>query len=57
MEPITPNVPNHPWHTLGMDLFTLNDRNYLLIVDYYSKYPVIYPLGSSSFEQDNCSAD
>ena len=31
-----------------MDLFTLNDRKYLLIVDYYSKYPVIYPLGSSS---------
>ena len=25
------------WHTLGMDLFTLNDRNFLIIADYLSK--------------------
>ena len=31
-----------------MDLFTLNDRNYLPFAAYYSKYPVIYLLGSSS---------
>ena len=31
-----------------MDLFTLNDCNYLVITDYYSKYPIVHPLGSSS---------
>ena len=36
------------WHTLGMDLFTLNDRNYLIIADYFSKYPIVHTLGFSS---------
>ena len=38
-EPLTPhNIPNGPWLKVGMDLFQSNGRNYLLVVDYYSKY-------------------
>ena len=48
LEPIISSIPNLPWHTLCMDLFTLNDRNYLIIADYFSKYPIIHTLGSSS---------
>lgn len=29
------------WQILATDLFSLNGTNYLLIVDYYSKYPLI----------------
>ncbi|XP_068250749.1 uncharacterized protein [Palaemon carinicauda] len=48
MEAITPNLPNQPWHTLGMELFTVNDRNYVIITDYYSKFPVIHQLSVDS---------
>ena len=30
--------PDVPWTTLGMDLFTYNDRNYLVLVDYTSNF-------------------
>ena len=30
--------PDVPWTTLGMDLFTYNDRNYLVFVDYTSNF-------------------
>ena len=31
-----------PWTTLGMDLFTYNDRNYLVLVDYTYNFIEIY---------------
>ena len=34
-------VPTRPWQTLGTDLFELEGDNYLIIVDYYSKFPFI----------------
>lgn len=38
-EPIVSrDIPNRPWSTLGMDFFKLNGKNYLLVIDYYSKY-------------------
>ena len=27
-----------PWMKIGLDLFTLKNKKYMLIVDYYSKY-------------------
>ena len=31
-------VPTRPWAKVGTDLFTLNDRSYLVTVDYYSNF-------------------
>ena len=45
MEPVMTTIPPHPWHTIGTDLFTLNDENYLIIADYHSKYPIVERLG------------
>ena len=41
-------VPRGPWIKLGIDLFKLNKRQYLLIVDYLSKFPFNHKLHSLS---------
>ena len=39
-EPMIPHsIPDRPWAKVGMDIFTINGQDYLLIVDYYSKFP------------------
>ncbi|XP_032230859.1 uncharacterized protein K02A2.6-like [Nematostella vectensis] len=44
-EPLTPHdVPSKPWHTLGSDLFFWNNAWYLLVADYYSKFPLVRKL-------------
>ncbi|UYV60281.1 K02A2.6-like [Cordylochernes scorpioides] len=41
-QPLIPSeLPNCPWEKVGVDLFTLKGQNYLLITDYYSRYPEI----------------
>ena len=50
MEPILINTPNVPFHTLGCDLFSLNDKDYLVIGDYYSKYPFVEHIRSQTSE-------
>ena len=35
------DIPLRPWDVLGADIFQLNNKNYLCIVDYHSKFPVI----------------
>ncbi|UYV62687.1 K02A2.6-like [Cordylochernes scorpioides] len=41
-QPLLPSeFPNCPWEKVGVDLFTLKGQNYLLITDYYSRYPEI----------------
>jgi len=48
-EPLMPHeVPPHPWHTVGTDLFYLDGITYLLIGDYYSKFPVVRKLNNTS---------
>ena len=38
-EPMVPStIPDRPWQVLATDLFTWNDTEYVLLVDYYSKY-------------------
>ena len=36
-----------PWHTVATDLFKLKNLKYLLVVDYYSRFPVLYKLTST----------
>jgi hypothetical protein len=33
--------PTRPWQVIGTDLFTWNKDDYLLICDYYSKFPIV----------------
>ena len=48
-EPLMPmDIPPHQWHTLGSDLFYLDGQDYLLIADYYSKFPIVRKLTQTS---------
>ena len=42
------NTPKGPWMKLGVDLFEHNKKQYLLVVDYFSKFPIIRKLHSLS---------
>ena len=37
-------IPNRAWQIVGIDLFHFNRSEYLIIVDYYSKFPIIRKL-------------
>ena len=41
---ISHEIPKRPWKKIGTDLFTLNNKDYLCTVDYYSGYFEIDPL-------------
>ncbi|UYV66708.1 K02A2.6-like [Cordylochernes scorpioides] len=44
-EPMLPHqVPDYPWQKVGIDIFQIESSKYLLILDYFSKYPEIYQL-------------
>ncbi|XP_046573508.1 uncharacterized protein K02A2.6-like [Haliotis rubra] len=48
-EPLHPhNVPSYPWQKIGADLFDYKHHQYLLISDYYSKFPVCRKLDSTT---------
>ena len=38
---ISHDVPELPWLKLGADIFEIQGQSYLLIVDYFSKYPEV----------------
>ena len=39
-EPLLPHeVPQRPWQKLGADIFEQNSYSYIVVVDYYPKYP------------------
>ena len=44
-------IPVRPWQIVATDIFNLNRHNYLLIVDYYSKYPFIHKLREFSSKE------
>ena len=42
-EPLQPHeIPNRPWQKLGMDFFDLQGKSYILICDYFSKFPYMF---------------
>lgn len=44
-EPLKPHpVPQAPWKKLGTDIFHYGGKDYLVVVDYFSKYPEITQL-------------
>ena len=38
---LQPDLPTRPWEKLGTDIFEFNGSKYLIIVDYYSRFPVV----------------
>ena len=44
---ITP-LPEYPWQMVGVDLFELNKDHYILMVDYFSRYPEAIKLSSTT---------
>ena len=48
---ILSKLPDLPWEKVGMDLFEWKKSNYLLVVDYYSRYIEIARLNRSTAEE------
>ena len=45
VEPIIPTaLPMNPWQKIASDIFTLHGHTYLIIVDYFSRYPEVIQL-------------
>ena len=45
--------PSGPWEVLGADAFHFNNKNYLCIVDYHNKFPVIKRMGAINGESNH----
>ena len=41
-------VPPHPWHTLGSDIFYFRRLDFLVVVDYFSKYLLVRKIANST---------
>ena len=48
-EPLmTTPLPDYPWQMVGSNLFQIQNSHYLLTVDYFSRYPEVTKLSSTS---------
>ena len=48
-EPLIPHqLPDRPWEEVIADYFMLHTQDYLLVVDFYSKYPEVIPMKSKT---------
>ena len=48
-EPLVPTpLPEYPWQQVATDLFTLGGSDYLVIVDYFSRYPEVIQMRSTT---------
>ncbi|CAC5398870.1 unnamed protein product [Mytilus coruscus] len=45
---LMPEIPERPWSKLAADLFEYQKQHYLLIVDYYSKWPEVMKLDNET---------
>ena len=41
-------TPELPWHMVATDLFEVKNSKYLLLVDFYSRFPVLHKLSSTT---------
>ena len=52
-EPLIPTpFPERPWQIIGTDLFEQKGQNFLLVIDYYSRYVEVARLGKSKASKD-----
>ena len=42
------DIPMKPWDVIGADVFQLNSKNYICLVNYHSKFPVIKQMNGLS---------
>ena len=48
-EPMIPSdLPEYPWQKVGTDLFQFNGAAYLVVVNYFSRYPEVKKLSSTT---------
>ena len=47
---LQPDCPTHPWEQLGTDIFKFKECKYLIVVDYYSRFPVVRLLHDTTAE-------
>ena len=45
---LTTPLPKHPWERVAADLFQRDGSTYLLVVDYFSRYPEVIKLNSTT---------
>lgn len=45
---ITSEIPQHPWEIVAVDLFCAKQQNYMVIIDYFSRYPELATLRSTT---------
>ena len=42
------DIPAHPWQKIGIDIFTYSGQDYLIVSDYYSRFPEVMSLSTAS---------
>ena len=45
---ITSQLPKYPWQKIGADLFVYNGNDYLIVVDYFSRFPEVVKLSTTT---------
>ena len=54
-EPLQPHdIPEGPWRKLGIDYFNFDGNSYVLICDYFSKFPFLYRAKTSFWSLRDC---
>ena len=57
-EPLQPHdIPEGNWRKLGIDYFAFNGNSYVLICDYFSKFPFLYRAKTSFWSLRDCLID
>ena len=42
------SLPDYPWQVVGTDFFELDKKHYLVVVDYFSRYPEVVKMNSTT---------
>nr|XP_039255214.1 uncharacterized protein K02A2.6-like [Styela clava] len=50
MPMMKPDLPSRPWKKLGTDIFEFQGKKYLMIVDYFQRFPVVRKLQDMTAE-------